>query len=1134
MATNTKQLGKEPEPTQAHGGNSVIPVSKKPDGSRVSRYRKITPYEWAYLAATPGFPPFVIQLRIDIAPLPTPESLEQALAAAAAVNPGARLVARGHWWWDSGEPPRLRQIASTESFSLQHPRLQTQLPSHVAPPIEVLYWHGRSLIFRCAHALMDAGGLLFFAKETFRALRGDSLLGTPNPVSDHAYLSRLRHPRPRPLFKPDKPSPLGAASSTSSDFAWASRFVSGQVTSPGARIAAALNHLSQEAGLPGDIRIMMPVDLRQPDPSLRSTANLTNALFLEIPSGASWRQCYRDILLALGRNDERAIARTDTLLPWLPQTVLRSILTLQQKRQLRSNRYFFSALSSNVGPVALTDFHHQGSTPSALAFLPFNVPVSALSLLTLQHDHGLEIAASCPAACADNGRLDALLDRVCAELTEGVRPAQLRFAAQPPQEKLQANISLMIIASFVAEPLTQPLTFWLEQFDLPACIQFAPYNQLFQTLMDPAGELLTDATGINIVLLRLEDWLRDIVTNDNPQKNLDAIQKNAEDLVTAIKAACARTSATLIVWLAPLSGSKNANDLARTHQYLLTQLQSIIGVVCIPPADLARLYPVDDMEDEFANILGHVPYTEAMYTALATLIVRKIVALKAPPYKVIVLDCDNTLWQGVCAELGPKAVAITPRFQTLQTFMLDQFQAGVLLCLCSKNIVADVDNVLNHNPDMLLRREHFVASRINWRPKSENIRSLAQELDLALDSFIFIDDNPIECAEVQAHCEGVLVLHFPPATTSVQEFLDHVWPFDRPVLTEDGQQRSLRYQHQLQRQALRNQMSHFDDFLASLALQVHIAPLEPQHLERVAELSRRTNQFNLRPQPRHASEIRTLTDTYSCLTVNVEDRFGHYGLTGLIVYKPQGQVLHVDTFLLSCRVLGRGVEHRVLAELGHIAEGIGCNSLELHFQPTAKNQPALDFLATVAATTPALLSPPSIVVPLERALHLPPTQVVFPTLDRTNESTPEANLNHIKIPLTSQPTLFSRIVKELHCIEQIMSVIQAAKVPPTLVATAAPANAMANGLQEILTDVTKGQCQTLALDTSLLDLGLSSLQTVQLLARSARRFAPSITPEQLFLGLEAFLSKPTLQQLQWYLEKQVQQADKRQDGPDKK
>jgi acyl carrier protein len=215
------------------------------------------------------------------------------------------------------------------------------------------------------------------------------------------------------------------------------------------------------------------------------------------------------------------------------------------------------------------------------------------------------------------------------------------------------------------------------------------------------------------------------------------------------------------------------------------------------------------------------------------------------------------------------------------------------------------------------------------------------------------------------------VLQIPRQAERISRFLDHVWAFDRAVVTDDARHRTRQYQENSQREALRAGTSSFAEFLASLDLRVTIEPLQSTQFERAAELTQRTNQFNLRPQPRHAGEIRALGST--CLGVTVTDRFGDYGLTGVIAYEVRGTVLRVDTLLLSCRVLGRGVEHQVMAHLGRIAEQGGCETLELPFTETGRNGPVLSFLETTGGFD-RTSEPLAFTIPAFEARSLKPAQ----------------------------------------------------------------------------------------------------------------------------------------------------------------
>ncbi|MGZ8444849.1 MAG: HAD-IIIC family phosphatase [Candidatus Binatia bacterium] len=522
-------------------------------------------------------------------------------------------------------------------------------------------------------------------------------------------------------------------------------------------------------------------------------------------------------------------------------------------------------------------------------------------------------------------------------------------------DPMNAERTIAITATFTAEPLERPLTFWLEELQIPARITFAPYNQVFQQLVDPSSLLSTNRTGVNIILVNFEDWQKSDAGRRAAEGSFPALERDARDFARAVTAAAERAATPQFVCLCPASPAVEMDpdrkrffeDIAASLQ---AELQEIPGVHVISPAELFACYPVAEYHDPHTDSLTHIPYTPLFFSALATMLARKIHSLTSNPYKVIVLDCDHTLWGGVCGEDGARGIEITPPWKNIQEFLLEQYHAGMLLCLCSKNNEADVVEVFSNRSDMPLKLEHFVARRINWRQKSENIRALAQELNLGADSFIFLDDDPVECAEVQSHCPEVLTFQVPRDPEQAGRFLSHLWIFDHLKVTTEGQQRNLAYKQSSERTSFHNASLSFKDFLAGLDLAIEVAPLVPHQIPRVAELTQRTNQFNFTTQRRTESDIQRLYQGHDaeCLIVNLRDRFGDYGLVGVIIFTAVDGIF-VDTFLLSCRALGKGVEHRLLARLGEIARQRGLSRVDVRYLQTKKSRPALEFLEIVGA-----------------------------------------------------------------------------------------------------------------------------------------------------------------------------------------
>lgn len=527
------------------------------------------------------------------------------------------------------------------------------------------------------------------------------------------------------------------------------------------------------------------------------------------------------------------------------------------------------------------------------------------------------------------------------------------LAIQPAAPTFPVAIS----ATFTAEPLAAAIRFWSKQLSVNFETRFAPYNQPLQTLLDPAGLFAANQTGANILLFRVEDLGQfDPSDRETHPRLLD----NLRQLLAAILAVSSRTPAPLIVVLCPPSArfaeeSASSALMLEAADRCASELSSAKNVHLLSPADLHAQYPVDEIHDAEGDRLGRVPYTTAWFASCATAIVRRVHALSHPPYKVIAVDCDNTLWDGICGEDGPDGVSLDPPRRFLQEFLLAQREAGVLLCMVSKNNEADVLETFGAHPDWPLRPDHFASWRINWDPKPENLASLAEELSLGLDSFIFLDDNPKECAEVHESLPEVLSLALPVRIGETPAFLRNVWAFDHPVITDEDRKRSESYAQVREFNHAVQSATSLDSFIESLGLALNIASATSSTLPRVAQLTQRTNQFNTTTIRRSEADLQALlsSGSHSIFTATVTDRFGDYGLTGVLIAEQREQELRLDSFLLSCRILGRGVEHKMLAFAGRYAFDHELEFVSIAYTPTAKNLPAKRFLDSLKAETAA-------------------------------------------------------------------------------------------------------------------------------------------------------------------------------------
>lgn len=321
------------------------------------------------------------------------------------------------------------------------------------------------------------------------------------------------------------------------------------------------------------------------------------------------------------------------------------------------------------------------------------------------------------------------------------------------------------------------------------------------------------------------------------------------------------------------------------------------------------------------------------------------VALKRK--KCIVLDLDNTLWGGVLGEDGLDGIKIGgdypgKAFAFFQEALLELEKSGVILTVCSKNNEADVLEAWERVPSMILRKEHFAACRINWQDKAANIREMAQELNIGLDSMVFLDDNPSERELVSQFLPEVAVPAFPEHPYELPLFFQSLVEnyFQVYSVTEEDRKKTTQYQANAARAEAQKQFTDYASFLRSLQIQVTVSEADEVTIPRIAQMTQKTNQFNLTTRRYQDSDIRQfLQDGWRIWSVSVSDRFGDSGITGCALVHGTD----IDSFLLSCRILGKGIESVFLKSVLSVLKKDGCQAVTAHYVPTRKNAQVAEF-----------------------------------------------------------------------------------------------------------------------------------------------------------------------------------------------
>lgn len=342
--------------------------------------------------------------------------------------------------------------------------------------------------------------------------------------------------------------------------------------------------------------------------------------------------------------------------------------------------------------------------------------------------------------------------------------------------------------------------------------------------------------------------------------------------------------------------------------------------------------------------MSSIPYSRDGLNAVVTEIDRVLDAAFCTRKKVISLDLDNTLWGGVIGEEGTEGIELSDhkegqRYYDFQRQLLEMKNRGILLTINSKNNPEDAEKAIQGHPSMLLRDDDFVSRKINWENKAVNLKAMESELNLTEGSFIFIDDNPVERETVKGECLCALVPDFPTDTTELLSFAEEIW-FDycRPlkVLGEDLKKTQM-YHNETKRKQEMGESLNLDDYIKKLEMVVDIHRMRSGELERVTQLINKTNQFNVTTKRYIQTEIEEIAANpdNAIYVVYSSDKYGSSGLISVIILKESEVDVKIDTFLMSCRVMGRKLEYIIINELAEKYE----KRLIGEFIPTAKNAP---------------------------------------------------------------------------------------------------------------------------------------------------------------------------------------------------
>ena len=321
--------------------------------------------------------------------------------------------------------------------------------------------------------------------------------------------------------------------------------------------------------------------------------------------------------------------------------------------------------------------------------------------------------------------------------------------------------------------------------------------------------------------------------------------------------------------------------------------------------------------------------------------------------KAIIMDCDNTLWKGILGEDGFDYIEMSSEtksgeiFKNVQKSLIQLSKMGVLVCLCSKNNLDDVKEVFERHPDITLQHEHITLMKVNWQDKASNIQEIANELNIGVDSFIFVDDSDFEVNLVKERHPIVDVFQVPKNLSEYPLLMNKISNyFYRDNITESDLKKSQEYKKQAVRAEHKAMYSNIDDFISSLEIEVKINKNDIKQLARMEQMAQKTNQFNFTTIRHSANEIKSFIESKDndVYCINVKDKFGDSGLTGMIITsEAEDKTLEILTFLMSCRVIGRNIEHAFLHDIIDEHRKLGFKKVISTYNPSRKNQQIENF-----------------------------------------------------------------------------------------------------------------------------------------------------------------------------------------------
>lgn len=545
-------------------------------------------------------------------------------------------------------------------------------------------------------------------------------------------------------------------------------------------------------------------------------------------------------------------------------------------------------------------------------------------------------------------------------------PNYINQARSLEPSKYKNKIQVAILSNFTLNGLSEIIQVKCSEINVGCFTYVSDYNQYNQNILNDSSKLYKFLPDMTFLILDIRSILGDAFYFPfelNASQRNDLITKITNDLKNLMISFTNKTKSKLVIsnFVIPIYSpygiydSKMEHGLKNIVNEINNNLENFVksqqSIYLFDLNGFISKHGENNVFDYHKYFFGDIRISFDYLPYLANNLLSYVKAFLGLSKKCIVLDLDNTLWGGVVGEDEFDGINLGPTppgnaFVEFQKRLLALNQRGIILAINSKNNFDDAIQVIKNHPYMILRENNFASMRINWNDKVVNMKDIASELNIGLDSMVFFDDDPINRELMQTNIPQIHTVDIGNDPAKYAQILMNLNEFDLLQITEDDTKRGSMYLEEKNRKVLL-ESTNLDDFLKQLEIKVEIKKVDQFSLPRISQLSLKTNQFNLTTKRYQEEDIEKFSQDKKMLVcgAKVQDKFGDNGITGVyIVKKNNPEEWFIDTFLLSCRVIGRGIDDAMMANILKQAKQEGVKKIKAQFIPTQKNQPISDFL----------------------------------------------------------------------------------------------------------------------------------------------------------------------------------------------